>query len=265
VFDPALLATTYSSDVTDLGGKRTRVVWSLSLTLVDPAGSSPPGNLNSHAAVDEGCNNTKLAGGQSPLGPTLTFWTQLDFTFTWYHGDKGSYAPSTYGCDHTMMGPSGHQGVVTMSVTSSDRKWFCRASIAGTNLGADPIYSGTPTCENLVREHIVAVAAYVKEDIAGEKAALALVGEHSSKATDSLHGFSRKLSELAADLKNSPGAADPIADLRQASKLDEEASKEDVLTNEGAKKAKEDLEAAIALKDKALAALDKLIAAQPTH
>jgi hypothetical protein len=63
-------------------------------------------------------------------------WTKLGADFTWYHGDKGSYLPSAYGCDHHKMGPSGHQGIV--SVTVSDGTWSCTATTDGSNLGLVP-------------------------------------------------------------------------------------------------------------------------------
>jgi hypothetical protein len=200
-----------------------------------------------------------------PLAPSFIVWEKIGDTFTWYHGDKGSHAPSTYGCDHTKMGPSGHEGVVKLTVTSSDEKWSCQAAISGTNLSADPVYSAKPTCLNLVREHLVNVVNLVKQDIAVENEALDLVKGFSAKATAKLEGLSHRLGYAANALKGSAGAARAIADLRQAAKLDGEASKEDVLTNDGAKKAKTDLEEAAALKQKAIAAINKLVDAQPTH
>jgi hypothetical protein len=61
----------------------------------------------------------------------------------------GFYLPSTYGCAHRKMGPSGHQGIV--SVVVNDGAWACAASIRGTNLSTQSVSGGDPECFELKR------------------------------------------------------------------------------------------------------------------
>src|SRR5207249_4328349 len=89
-----------------------------------------------HAAVDSACNNARLPDGKQTAADTYV-WAGEGSHFLWYHGDKGSYADEPdYGCDHTKMGPMGHQG--TVSVTVSDGSWQCTATYGGTNDGTGP-------------------------------------------------------------------------------------------------------------------------------
>jgi tetratricopeptide (TPR) repeat protein len=139
VFVPIELATKYT--VSTLAHVRAKLTydWVLSLGLVDFPGAAPPGNPDSGAAFDPTCNNAYLAGGMLESFDQWSdtyVWTKLGADFTWYHGDKGSYLPSAYGCDHHKMGPSGHQGIV--SVTVSDGTWSCTATTDGSNLGLVP-------------------------------------------------------------------------------------------------------------------------------
>ncbi len=125
-------ATHYSVTATGAPGATLRYAWFLELKLVDPAGSSPADDPTAHAAVDEGCDNEPLPGGQLFTKDTVV-WTSLGANFTWHHGEVGSYPGSEYGCHHALQGPSGHQGVVM--VTVGDGKWACTASYEGTNSG----------------------------------------------------------------------------------------------------------------------------------
>lgn len=107
-------ATHYTVTAKDQTGRPLGYRWVLSLQLVDPAGSVNP-STGSHAAVDPNCNN------QGKLTSTAT-------QFVWRHGDG-----SLGGCDHSKMGPSGHQGKITLSV--SDGVWVCTVAYNGTNDG----------------------------------------------------------------------------------------------------------------------------------
>src|SRR5438132_594457 len=129
VFLPRDFATHYSVAPTDKHPKRKlHYTWTLALKLVDPAGAKAPGVADSGAAVDPPCTDSKLAGG-SRSGEATYVWQSLGKEFVWYHGDKGDYpdAPA-YGCDHKLMGPSGHQGTVTVAVT--DGIWQCTETVA---------------------------------------------------------------------------------------------------------------------------------------
>lgn len=108
-------ATHFNVHATDTAGRTLTYNWSLKLQLVDPADAANPGLPGSHAAVDPGCNNHgKL--------------TSTAKEFVWQHSDA-----SPGSCDHSKMGPSGHQGRITVVV--SDGAWSCTAIYNGTNSG----------------------------------------------------------------------------------------------------------------------------------
>ncbi|GEM_PF-1068334 len=114
-FVQAQFATHYTVIASDAAGHSLSYKWSLNLQLVDKAGAADPNSPGSRAAVDSACNNhSKL--------------TSSALTFVWQHGDA-----SPGSCDHSRMGPSGHQGRVTLVV--SDGVWSCTASYNGTNTG----------------------------------------------------------------------------------------------------------------------------------
>jgi hypothetical protein len=158
VFDPKHLATDYTVAASSSApGATLDYEWSLGLRLVDRPGSPAPGIPGSGAAIDLSCNNSYLPGGTvllhpaalvqllaGFLAPVTIVWTNQDSTFTWYHGDVGSYAGSPYGCQHQKMGPSSHQGVV--AVTVSDGIWQCTSFIDGSNLGLVPVHGVSPRC-----------------------------------------------------------------------------------------------------------------------
>lgn len=124
-FVQAEFATHYTMHASDTAGRHLTYSWTLKLMLVDAAGALDAASPGSHAAVDLGCNNHgKL--------------TSSALTFVWQHGDA-----SLGGCDHSKMGPSGHQGRITLVV--SDGVWSCTASYNGTNTGV----GGGPTCAQL--------------------------------------------------------------------------------------------------------------------
>jgi hypothetical protein len=272
VFVTKELATRYSVEVTDLSkGVHTYASWRLSLELVDPAGSSPPGNTASHAALDETCDNSKLPGGSKesagPGGPSSTVitWQRIGEDFTWYHGDKGSYLPSLYGCDHTKMGPSGHQGIVLFSVSSSDGDWMCTASIKGSNLSPVPEYSAAPTCTNELRSALEAIVVSVEGLLAKERTIADEIEAGKPHAGDDLESIGHSLANDGAGAHAHGADADTVDDLTSAAQLDLDASKYDLGTVKGRQRAVDDLTGAIGLKKHALAAMKRLVAAQPTR
>lgn len=157
VFIPGELATRYSVNATPGGGAPLPTFrWTLTLKQVDPDKSSPPGfqssdplaPLYASAGLDPSCNNSLLPNGQQTTsrdGSTAYVWSDLSNELTWFHGDKGSYPGSNYGCDHTKMGERGHQGIVTVEITQGN--WVCSASIDGTNLSLQPIHGAEPVCK----------------------------------------------------------------------------------------------------------------------
>lgn len=135
LFVQAEYATHFNVHATDTKGRALKYNWSLKLQLVDPAKATNPGTPGSGAAVDLNCNN------QGKLSAST-------LEFIWKHGDG-----SLGNCDHSKMGPSGHQGRITVVV--SDGVWACTAIYNGTNSG---IGKGG-TCAQLV---IAPVASSVK-------------------------------------------------------------------------------------------------------
>jgi len=155
VFVPKKLATKYTIHVSSNGGGDVTYTWSLSLQQIDPDKSTPSGFQSSNpgapnyasAGFDPKCNNSLLPGAKlnSAAGSRADYaWSGLSDTFTWYHGDVGSYPGSSYGCDHTKMGVRGHQGVVGVVVKSDH--WTCVEGIDGTNLTEKPEQGSKPVC-----------------------------------------------------------------------------------------------------------------------
>ncbi len=118
-FQQSEFATHYTANASDSSKRPLTYKWTLKLQLVDKADATNPGTPGSKAAVDSKCNN---AG-------KLTSSTQ---EFIWKHGDAGLGS-----CDHAKMGPSGHQGRVTLVV--SDGLWSCTATYGGTNSGVGTV------------------------------------------------------------------------------------------------------------------------------
>ena len=154
-FLPRKLATLYSISVISTGGAKPTYRWTLSLEQIDPDKSSPAGFQSSDPAApnyasagfDPSCNNVLLPNAvesSKTASEAVYVWSGLANEFTWYHGDKGSYPQSSYGCDHTKMGARGHQGIVSVKVTEGN--WVCTASIDGTNLGLEPIHGDPAVC-----------------------------------------------------------------------------------------------------------------------
>jgi hypothetical protein len=157
VFLPRELATRYSVNATPSGGAPLPTLrWTLTLKQIDPDKSSPAGFQSSDplapnyasAGLDPGCDNSELPNGQKTTdtdGNAAYVWSGLSNEFTWFHGDKGAYPGTTYGCDHTKMGERGHQGIVTVEVIEGS--WVCTASIDGTNLSLQPTHGAEPVCK----------------------------------------------------------------------------------------------------------------------
>ena len=112
VFVPTEFATHYTVVASEPGATLT-YKWTLTLALVDAKGAADPSQPGAFAAVDAGCKNRGVL-------------TSTDPSFVWHHGP-------TDGCDHSKMGPSGHEGLVTVVV--SDGTWSCTATFKGTNDG----------------------------------------------------------------------------------------------------------------------------------
>ena len=105
-------ATHYTVVAKEPGAKLT-YKWTLKLQLVDNAGAT--GEAGAKAAVDAKCTNRGV------LSSAAT-------SFVWHHGSS----PQDH-CDHAKMGPSGHEGLITVVV--SDGTWSCTATYKGTNDG----------------------------------------------------------------------------------------------------------------------------------
>jgi len=270
VFVVKKLATEYSVDVTDVSkGTKKAEAWILRLTLVDPAGSQPPGNADSHAAVDPSCNNSIVPKGEQYFPPEesnireLITWTDLGEDFIWYHGDKGAYLPSLYGCDHKKMGPSGHQGSVTFGMTSNDGNWSCTVAITGTNLALVPEYSAAPTCTNEVRRRVGDLASRVETEIVKERDAVALVGKDNVHAREAFTDAAGVLAGIAGSAVRDGVPNDPIVALNEASQFDRDAAHQDLDTKDGRQKALDDAAGALKKKRNAAAGLARFAAAQP--
>jgi len=129
-FDENLRLTTYHTTWHDAVGAVT-TTWTLNLQLVDPAGAPDPSSPGSRAAVDLGCTNAGVGLPNKPqtsVGPP----TLSGHSFSWHHPDAVDSDPKgAYACDHTLQGPHGHQGLITVVV--SDTYWSCTDSYKGTN------------------------------------------------------------------------------------------------------------------------------------
>src|SRR5579884_1217730 len=192
VFVPGELATKYTVEASDRTGARITYHWFLTLALVDPAGAPAPGIPGSGAAVDAGCNNSFVAGGEE-IDPNRYLWDDLEDTFVWYHGDHGAYPGSTYGCDHTKMGPSGHQGIVEVWVDAGP--WRCSEHVDGTNLGAAPQAGGKESCTKAV-DYVAVTLGWIAHAIASEEHAM----NHAKGRKAALENSKRQLLEARGDL-----------------------------------------------------------------
>jgi hypothetical protein len=167
LFDQTIFATHYYADIyapTPLSGTFT-YTWTLTLQLVDPSGAPDPTTPGSGAAVDVGCTNAGVGTPDPFVDTKPTSYVEyrsdasipegmnvLDDAFIWFHPDPAdSNPPGKYGCDHLDQGPSGHQGLITATV--SDGIYKCTATYKGTNSDtADSVKNGTasqPVCTKM--------------------------------------------------------------------------------------------------------------------
>ena len=114
-FVPAKLETRYTVKLLGEGTSAPRYSWTLQLKLLDAAGAKYPTLPDSGATVDGKCTNRGVA-------------TSSTASFVWHHGE-----PPPDNCDHRKMGPSGHQGLITLTLT--DGTTTCLATYRGTNTG----------------------------------------------------------------------------------------------------------------------------------
>jgi hypothetical protein len=112
--------------VTDYPGATIFYDWTLSLEAVDPT-----------VGVDHGCVNTRGGG-----------FTWGDPRFMWAHGNIGDPVHDD-GCDHSLEGRYGHQGLITVVVRDL-RGARCTATYKGTNTSdSGSVANGVasePTC-----------------------------------------------------------------------------------------------------------------------
>jgi hypothetical protein len=146
---PPQCATEYDVRVLNAPkGAKLHYEWYLELKLIDGEGQPEPGNPGSGADFDPSCNNaelphSKIVEGAAAASGVVYQWQDLK-DFVWYHGDVGVYQDRPpYGCDHTKMGPDGHQGVVTLIVDDANpgatyTPWVCQANYYGTDTGLAP-------------------------------------------------------------------------------------------------------------------------------
>jgi hypothetical protein len=117
---PSKHATQYQ--VAPVGTQPGRIVydWTLQLVRVDRAAGK----------IDPRCTNSKFGAAEEP-GNLVFMWSNVGNRFVWYHGE----------CNHRDVGPSGHQGTVT--VVAKGRGWTCTAWFGGTEAREGP----PPTCQ----------------------------------------------------------------------------------------------------------------------
>lgn len=113
--------TSYSLVAKSGYAARANQKWNLALQCIDAGCPDPSGTLQKpKPAIDAGCAKTKLI----PY-PGMVY----GFVFVWHHGDLD-------GCDHKKEGPSGHQGLITL--TLDNEQWVCTAKYYGTHSGTGP-------------------------------------------------------------------------------------------------------------------------------
>jgi hypothetical protein len=198
-------ATYYSIDATPAPGEKLTFYWHL----------QPP-------SVDPKCNSFRQSA------------TAEDHA-VWKHGDED-------GCDHAKMGPRGHRGVVT--VTISQGSWVCRASYSGT-------ISGTGDAAECTEPRIVNTEGLMRVAILDEKeAADALAKSDKGTFTHFLKAAIFHLDGIDRTLKAHKGtnadAKELRSDLDTALALDKSALDAPETT------AKSDLEKAQAAKEAGL-------------
>ena len=177
--------------------------WFIQLKLIDNEGAPEPGTPGSGADFDPTCDNAELPGskvveGAAGASGVVYSWENQKNTFVWYHGDKGVYSDNpSYGCDHTKMGPDGHQGIVEVIVDDSGENvnytpWICQANYYGTNTGfAEEEDTDCHPEASTPTQYFLVATAYNDEVIAGRML----------KSTKNKGGAKAELEHALADLK----------------------------------------------------------------
>ncbi len=168
---PPVCATDYSVQVLHAPeGAKLHYEWFIQLKLINQEDAADPGSPGSGANFDPTCDNAELPGGKVVEGTAgasgVVYSWQDTKDLLWYHGDVGVYSDRPlYGCDHTRMGPSGHQGIVTLVVDDANpgakyTPWVCQANYYGTNtgIGAEEDTDCHPESEEPGERFLIAVA-----------------------------------------------------------------------------------------------------------
>jgi hypothetical protein len=163
-FDSQKRQTAYFVPVYSRGLKATKVTVTWKLTLgpglaPGDAGKGSPDAPGSVAGVDLDCNND----GDGTTKPRV-FTLQVDKGYTfgdseheprfvWHHPDpQDSQPPGVYSCNHMLMGPHDHEGLVTVTVRGGGYR--CTESYWGTNTSSYPrdLDNGTATHGTCVKD-----------------------------------------------------------------------------------------------------------------
>lgn len=218
VFSPAERATTYSLTPPQddwPGGAKFNYYWQLELKAVDPA-----------AGVDGGCNNHGVLTGH-------------DATFVWHHGNTGDPVHDD-GCNHSLQGKYGHQGLITVTV-SDGHGWFCNASYKGTESSdLESVSEGVATLPDCYDRCASFEAGYnrwnpeyqklrdayfkLREDIPKAQAALAKAETELKELQDLTHGVEELPYATAAVRKARTEAGELAAKLKPLEKAYEDAA-----------------------------------------
>ena len=205
--DPPVCATRFSVHVLKAPhGAKLHYEWFIQLKLVDNEGAPEPGNPGSGANFDPTCDNAELPKGKVVEGSAgqsgvVYHWEGIS-TLTWYHGDVGVYSDNPqYGCDHTKMGPLGHQGIVTLVVDDANPgsiypAWVCQANYFGTNtgIGAEEDTDCRPESEDPGQRFLVAVAWNDE-----------ITAKHMLASNHNQAGAKSEIEHSLSDLKNALG------------------------------------------------------------
>ena len=129
VFNPLKFETTYTVDATTRPFEKAPKLtasWTAKIACVDPGCGTKQGtDANPEPNEDPGCDNAGV-GFAKPFEQELT--PTEGAPFIWHHPSPGVIPP--YHCDHSKQGKSGHQGLITVTVTGDD--WACTAQLGGT-------------------------------------------------------------------------------------------------------------------------------------
>jgi hypothetical protein len=129
VFNPLKFETTYTVDATTRPFEKAPKLtasWTAKIACIDPGCGTKQGtDANPEPNEDPGCDNAGVGFAkpfEQELAPTE------GAPFIWHHPSPGVIPP--YHCDHSKQGKSGHQGLITVTVTGGG--WTCSAQLGGT-------------------------------------------------------------------------------------------------------------------------------------